>query len=85
MYLIHFTVSASEMHRKDLIDISKINAWTKVAVYNSVIIREPKVVNLKILREKKMLRKSPLFSSKQIFEIFRVRTLYLIQSFGCLF
>lgn len=45
------------MHRKELIDISKINTWTKVAVYNSVIIRESKVLNLKIIREKKILEK----------------------------
>lgn len=57
----------------------------KVAVCNSAIIREPKVLNLKILRGKKIPGKSPISSSKQIFEIFRVRVLYLIQSFGCLF
>lgn len=57
----------------------------KITIYNSAIIREPRVLNLEILREKKMPGKGPIFSNKQTPEIFRVTVLYLIQSCSALF
>lgn len=74
------------MHIMNLSDISKINIGIKVAII--AIVSEGKVLTLKILRQKKKLRKSLIFSSKtfqKIFEIYRIRALYLIQCSGGLF